>query len=77
MDLEPTDVSIDVAFDVPAVMRDGVTLRANVYRPYGRGPWPTLLTRLPYGKDDPQQLSFWLDPVYAARAGFKANRSRV
>jgi putative CocE/NonD family hydrolase len=61
--------SVTVEFDVPATMCDGVTLRANVYRPNGDGPWPTLLTRTPYGKDD-QALMTWLDPVKAARAGF-------
>jgi len=50
-------------------MRDGVVLRANVYRPAGPGPWPTLLARTPYGKDRPG-ASAWLDPVRAARAGF-------
>ncbi len=42
---------IAVDFDVPAKMRDGVVLRANIYRPVGEGRWPVLLTRLPYGKD--------------------------
>ncbi|MGN6187513.1 MAG: CocE/NonD family hydrolase [Conexibacter sp.] len=60
---------ITVELDVPARMRDGVTLRADVYRPGGDGPWPTLLTRLPYGKGDPAQLA-WLNPVNAARRGF-------
>ena len=62
--------NVRVEFDVPARMRDGVVLRANVYRPEGEGPWPTLLTRLPYGKDDPAQTSFWLDPVQTAANGF-------
>jgi putative CocE/NonD family hydrolase len=62
---------VQVAFDVPARMRDGVTLRANVYRPAGPGPWPTLLTRTPYSKDDAGE-GVWcgLDPLQAARAGF-------
>jgi putative CocE/NonD family hydrolase len=60
---------IGVDLDVPARMRDGTTLRANVYRPEGDGPWPTLLTRLPYGKDDQGVLQV-LDPVQAARKGF-------
>jgi putative CocE/NonD family hydrolase len=59
-----------VEFNVPAQMRDGVTLRANVYRPPGPGPWPTLLSRHPYDKDDPLVNSFWLDPMKAAREGF-------
>jgi uncharacterized protein len=37
--------------NVPARMRDGVTLRADVYRPEGDGRHPALLLRLPYGKD--------------------------
>jgi putative CocE/NonD family hydrolase len=32
-------------------MRDGVTLRVNVYRPPGRGPFPVILSAHPYGKD--------------------------
>jgi uncharacterized protein len=61
---------VSVQFDAPARMRDGTILRANVYRPAGYGPWPTLLTRLPYGKDDARIFSMWLDPVQAAHAGF-------
>jgi predicted acyl esterase len=45
--------SIAVELDVPARMRDGTILRANIYRPAGSGRWPVLLTRLPYGKSLP------------------------
>jgi uncharacterized protein len=62
---EPT---VLVEFDVPATMRDGVQLRANVYRP-PTGRWPVLLTRLPYGKDLPLGGSV-LDPAQAARRGY-------
>ena len=61
--------TVNVQFDVPATMRDGAVLRANVYRPEGSGPWPVLLTRLPYGKDLPLGVSV-LDPVQAARRGY-------
>jgi uncharacterized protein len=37
--------------DVGVTMRDRVTLRANVYRPRGDGPFPVLLCAHPYGKD--------------------------
>lgn len=60
---------IIVDYDVPAKMRDGVILRANVYRPAGDGKWPVLLTRLPYGKDLPGASSV-LDPAAAARRGY-------
>jgi putative CocE/NonD family hydrolase len=59
-----------VELDVPARMRDGVTLRANVYRPPD-GRWPVLLTRLPYGKDLPLGTSV-LDPVQVVRRGYVA-----
>ncbi|EHD1152216.1 hypothetical protein JR555_002382, partial [Listeria monocytogenes] len=36
--------------DVPAEMRDGVTLYADIYRPADAGEYPVLLTRLPYSK---------------------------
>jgi putative CocE/NonD family hydrolase len=38
--------------DVPIAMRDGVVLRANVWRPPGGGPFPVLVYRTPYGKDE-------------------------
>lgn len=60
---------IIVDYDVPARMRDGVTLRANVFRPAGEGRWPVLLTRLPYGKDFPLGSSL-MDPVQVARRGY-------
>jgi len=60
---------LTIARNVPARMRDGVVLRANVYRPTVGGPWPVLLTRTPYGKDLPGAAA-WLDPVRAAAAGF-------
>lgn len=60
---------IIVDYDVPARMRDGVTLRANIYRPVGEGPWPVLLTRLPYGKDFPIGSSV-IDPAQVARRGY-------
>jgi putative CocE/NonD family hydrolase len=61
--------SVTVQLDVPARMRDGTILRANVYRPAGDGPWPTLLTRTPYEKDATVEDGA-IDPVHAARRGF-------
>jgi putative CocE/NonD family hydrolase len=64
-------LGVKVEFNVPARMRDGVTLRANVYRPDdgGAGTYPVLLTRLPYGKDLGLG-SAALDPVQAVRRGY-------
>ena len=61
--------AVTTQFDVPAPMRDGTILRANIYRPAAEGRWPVLLTRLPYGKDLPLASAI-LDPVQAARRGY-------
>jgi putative CocE/NonD family hydrolase len=37
--------------DVPIVMRDGTTLRADICRPIADGKFPVLLTRTPYDKN--------------------------
>ncbi|WP_405824966.1 CocE/NonD family hydrolase [Streptomyces sp. NBC_01390] len=60
---------VQIEFDVPAEMRDGTVLRADVYRPGGPGPWPVLLSRLPYGKQMALAVVL-LDPLAAARRGF-------
>ncbi|MEV6443897.1 CocE/NonD family hydrolase [Amycolatopsis sp. NPDC051716] len=41
-----------VEVDVPVPMRDGIALATNVWLPDGPGPFPALLVRTPYGKDD-------------------------
>jgi len=62
---------VRVEFDVPARMRDGVVLRADVYRPAGEGPWPTLVVRTPYNKGDAAG-NLWngFSPTEVARSGF-------
>ncbi|MBB3602311.1 hypothetical protein FHT40_001944 [Mycolicibacterium sp. BK556] len=45
----PADLIKD--HDVAVRMRDGVTLRVNVYRPPGDGPFPVIMSVHPYGKD--------------------------
>ncbi len=61
--------AVTVEVDVPARMRDGVVLLANVFRPAGDdGPWPVLLNRTPYDKTVASQLL--IDPVVAAQRGF-------
>jgi uncharacterized protein len=41
----------EVETNVAVPMRDGVVLRADVFRPDGEGPHPVLVTRTPYGKN--------------------------
>ena len=47
----PTN-SIVIEKDVAVPMRDGVILRADIYRPASGDSFPVLLYRTPYGKDD-------------------------
>jgi uncharacterized protein len=61
-------VKIDCHVEIP--MRDGVTLRADVYRPDDAAPHPVLLARLPYSKDlSPISLSL-LSPIRAAKRDY-------
>ncbi|MGW5715272.1 CocE/NonD family hydrolase [Amycolatopsis sp. NPDC003865] len=63
--------AIRIEYDVPVPMRDGVVLRADVYRPEGDGPWPVIVARTPYDKGNQDELLF-LAPTSAARRGFIA-----
>lgn len=49
----PNQVSLTVDRNVPVSMRDGTLLAADVYRPAGPGPYPALLQRTPYDKQNP------------------------
>ncbi len=48
--MEKGQLGIIVEKDVDVPMRDGVLLRANIFRPEGDGQYPGLLLRTPYGK---------------------------
>ena len=49
--VHPAPQDLVVERDLAVPMRDGVVLRANVYRPPGEGPFPVVLSVHPYGKD--------------------------
>ena len=51
--------------DVPATMRDGVTLRADIFRPDGDGVFPGLLLRTPYGKHRKGRFDRFIRAGYA------------
>ncbi len=44
--------------NVSAKMRDGVVLKADIYRPDGAGPFPVLLTRTPYDKKTVREMAY-------------------
>jgi uncharacterized protein len=58
--------------DVPATMRDGTVLRADVWRPEEDGRYPVLLQRTPYDKSVTEVTSVHsgLDPLRAVDEGF-------
>jgi putative CocE/NonD family hydrolase len=62
--------SLKIDLNVEIALRDGVKLRADVYRPDDANKHPVLLARLPYSKDlSPISLSL-LSPIRAAKKGY-------
>ena len=55
--------------NVAITMRDGVTLRANLFRPAESGPVPALVLRIPYNKDAAQTYVY-AHPAWYARHGY-------
>ncbi len=63
VDVFPLPSGIRVERDVPVVMRDGVKLSLNVFRPEKRGAFPVIMALTIYGKDaDPKDYA----PEYTA-----------
>jgi hypothetical protein len=60
---------VSVERDVPATMRDGTVLRADVYRPEAPGEYPVLVQRTPYDKTVAQQITYE-HPAWYARNGY-------
>jgi putative CocE/NonD family hydrolase len=63
----PPQYRVLVEKDVPMTTRDGVTLRADVYRPDAPGRFPVLLSRLPYNKDlrpRPGDIDYFVERGY-------------
>lgn len=56
---------MQIDWDTPIAMEDGITLRADVFRPIGKGTYPVVLSYGPYAKG----LSF--------QEGYKGNWSRL
>lgn len=56
--------------NVPVPMRDGVVLRADVYRQSGSGRYPVLLERTPYSKTLPRMVLDTVHVLNASEAGY-------
>jgi hypothetical protein len=61
--------SIRIDKDVPVEMRDGVVLRADVFRPDDSGRYPAIVIRTPYDKG-PSARSDFFSPIDGAFAGY-------
>ncbi len=48
----PVEPGLLIEHNVPMKTRDGVNLRADIYRPTGDGPFAVLLQRTPYDKSN-------------------------
>lgn len=69
----PSTVSVagqSVTREEMVPMRDGTRLAVSIYLPSGTGPWPVVLSRTPYGKDQG-------DPAKAAQTYTAAGYARV
>src|SRR6185369_11685029 len=66
---ESVKSGIRVDFDLEMKTSDGITLRADVYRP-SEGRWPVLLTRTMYSKATNIGLAVAMHPLRAAKEGF-------
>src|SRR5262245_31821163 len=58
--------AVDKQSDVPATMRDGTVLRADIYRPKTTDAVPVILMRTQYGKADAQAGSRYQPPDWFA-----------
>ena len=65
----PDSTNLKIETNVAVAMRDGVNLYADLYRPDGEGPYPTILQRTPYDKTNSLSNTM-LDPLRAAKSGF-------
>lgn len=52
---DPADVVVE--HNVPATMRDGIRLQADIYRPKGDGKHPVILVRTPYDKTPAETIA--------------------
>ncbi|MEO9177059.1 MAG: CocE/NonD family hydrolase, partial [Gaiellales bacterium] len=63
-------LGVSVERGVECAMRDGVVLRADVYRPLAGGSHPVLLLRLPYDKTAANSNFGYAHPSWYARQGY-------
>ena len=50
-------------------LRDGISLKSRIWFPHGKGPWPVLLMRQPYGREIASTVTY-AHPSWWARNGY-------
>lgn len=70
MQMLPGTPEVTLERDVPVPMADGVTLRADVYRPAGNAPHHVLLISHPYDKTAAEANFGYAPPAWYARQGY-------
>lgn len=63
-------MQLTIEKDLPVLMRDGVSLATDVYRPAGTSRHPVIMLRLPYSKEQPMLLFLAGDILRVAQAGY-------
>ncbi|MFA5794053.1 MAG: CocE/NonD family hydrolase [Candidatus Brocadiia bacterium] len=48
---------VEQRIDIKVWMRDGINLSTDLYLPKGKGPFPVILARTPYGNHDPMRIA--------------------
>ena len=71
------DGNVTLERDVGVVVRDGVRLSVDVYRPTTGGPFPAILEHIPYRKDDSRAIEDRSQSIFLAGAGFACVRLDV
>ena len=62
--------SVTFDYNVPILMKDGITTYADIFRPRVEGAVPALLQRTPYDKSAPASRTGTLDAIRAASHGY-------
>ena len=63
-------MNLSIEKNLQVVMRDGISLATDVYRPSGDTPLPVVMLRLPYNKENPVLLFLSGDILRVAQAGY-------
>ena len=51
LDVDPGQSGVEITMNAKVPMPDGTNLAIDIYQPKGNGPFPAVLTILPYGTD--------------------------